>query len=81
MIDAGLFWVRLKSMRGSGYDGLNNADWVVNMDADAVLAPQRLRNQPTQQADTYTGVYVENCEGVKYSYSGNLKALLYPTLP
>merc|ERR1712027_37212 len=64
-VNTGLFKQVWKHMRDSwgevGHAGLNNADWVVKVDADAVFVPQRLRNLLSQQPDTYTGDYLESC--------------------
>jgi len=78
-VNTGLFKQVWKHMRDSwgevGHAGLNNADWVVKVDADAVFVPQRLRNLLAEQPDTYTGVYLENCKGVEYGYFGNLEVM------
>jgi len=72
-VNTGLFKQVWKDMKVRWNEGLNSADWVVKVDADAVFVPQRLRNVLAQQADTYTGVYLENCKGVEYGYFGNLE--------
>jgi len=72
-VNTGLFKQVWKDMRVRWNDGLNDADWVVKVDADAVFLPERLRKVLSEQADTYTGVYLENCKGVEYGYFGNLE--------
>jgi len=72
-VNTGLFKQVWKDMRVRWNDGLNDADWVVKVDADAVFIPERLRKVLSEQADTYTGVYLENCKGVEYGYFGNLE--------
>merc|ERR1739844_111842 len=74
-INTGLFKQVWRAMRDYPDQAMQNADWVVKVDADAVFVPQRLRNMLTQQPDTYTGVYIENCKGVEWGYFGNLEIM------
>jgi len=74
-INTGLFKQVWRAMRDYPDEALQNSDWVVKVDADAVFVPQRLRNMLTQQPDTYTGVYIENCKGVEWGYFGNLEIM------
>merc|ERR1712027_303070 len=60
-VNTGFFKQVWRAMRDYPDQAMQNADWVVKVDADAVFVPQRLRNMLTQQPDTYTGVYIESC--------------------
>jgi hypothetical protein len=70
-VNTGIFKQVWKSIKGRS--ALQEVNWVVKVDADAVFVPQRLRNVLANQPVSWQGVYVENCEGVEYGFFGNLE--------
>merc|ERR1711860_416658 len=50
-------------------------DWVLKLDADAVFVKTRLQKVLAAQPVSWTGTYVENCEGVQYGFFGNVEVL------
>merc|ERR1719346_263576 len=52
---------------------LQDAEWVVKVDADAVFVPHRLKGMLQGHPITYTGIYVENCKSVQWGFFGNLE--------
>merc|ERR1712113_735722 len=47
--------------------------WVVKVDADAIFVPHRLKGMLQGHPITYTGIYIENCNEVKWGFFGNLE--------
>jgi len=70
-INTGLFKQVWKAMKGQ--IGLEKADWVVKVDADAVFVPHRLKTALMGHPLTYTGIYFENCKEVQFGLFGNLE--------
>merc|ERR1712150_336634 len=50
-------------------------DWVIKLDADAVFVPWRLQKVLSTQPVSWSGIYVENCEGVQYGFFGSVEVL------
>jgi len=50
-------------------------DWVIKLDADAVFVPWRLQKVLSTQPVSWSGTYVENCEGVQYGFFGSVEVL------
>ena len=48
-------------------------NWSVNVDADAVFLPMRLRQKLSDVEMPDKGVYLENCKYVKFGFFGNLE--------
>jgi len=50
-------------------------DWVIKLDADAVFVPWRLQKVLSTQPVSWSGTYIENCEGVQYGFFGNVEVI------
>merc|ERR1711860_366963 len=50
-------------------------DWVIKLDADAVFVQERLQKVLSTQPVSWSGTYVENCEGVQYGFFGSVEVL------
>merc|ERR1712050_443866 len=48
-------------------------DWTVKVDADAVFFPAKLVKRVYLMPVPPTGAFLQNCEGVKYGFFGNLE--------
>jgi len=70
-VNTGLFKQIWKAVAATGK--VQQADWVVKVDADAVFIPHRLKGMLQGHPLTYTGIYLENCKSVQYGYFGNLE--------
>merc|ERR1712039_972419 len=70
-VNTGMFKQVWKATKGR--IGLEKADWVVKVDADAVFVPHRLKAALMGHPLAYTGVYFENCREVEWGFFGNLE--------
>merc|ERR1712190_152200 len=52
---------------------IKEVQWVVKVDADAIFFPHRLKGMLQGHPITYTGIYLENCNEVKWGFFGNLE--------
>merc|ERR1712060_481171 len=51
----------------------STANWVVKLDADAVMIPSRLKYWLSDKYVPPEGIYLENCKYVKYGWFGSLE--------
>merc|ERR1712088_346318 len=72
-VNTGLFKQVWKKIQDQGK--WENFDWVIKLDADAVFVRARLQMVLSTQPVSWSGTYVENCEGVQYGFFGSVEIL------
>jgi hypothetical protein len=70
-LNTGLHYQAWKAIQEAGVYA--SANWVVKLDADAVFVPSRLVSWLSDKYVPPSGVYLENCQYVKYGWFGSLE--------
>merc|ERR1712151_824809 len=70
-LNTGLHYQAWAAIQAAGE--YSSANWVVKLDADAVMIPSRLKYWLSDKYVPPGGMYLENCKYVKYGWFGSLE--------
>jgi hypothetical protein len=70
-LNTGLHYQAWKAIQAEGKYAASN--WVVKLDADAVMITSRLKHWLSDKYVPPVGIYLENCQFVKYGWFGSLE--------